>query len=150
MSGNEMEGESFVEDKIKALKEAIRVTKKNGHIFVAYCMNEATMITYCFQKDQLRNCIKKNMITNDFHCISKPEDLFELVRTEDIIRLTEGLGVQREFLIAADGATNYMRETIDGMDEELYQLYIKYHLSICERQDLIGATHHSLDILRKE
>lgn len=138
------------EDKIKALKEAIRVTKKNGHIFVAYCMNEATMITYCFKKDQIRNCIQKNMITNDFHCISKPEDLFELVRTEDIIRLTEGLGVKREFMIAADGATNYMRETIDGMDEELYQFYIKYHLSICERQDLIGATHHSLDILRKE
>jgi hypothetical protein len=32
----------------------------------------------------------------------------------------------------------------------LAQQAVKYHLSICERQDLIGATHHSLDILRKE
>ena len=137
------------EDKKTALKEAVRVTKKGGVIFVAYCMNEATMITYCFTKNQLRNCMEKNMITEDFHCISKPEDLFEMVRTEEIKSLTEHLGVQREYLIATDGATNYMRDIIDQMDEELYQLYIKYHLTICHRQDLIGATHHSLDILRK-
>ncbi|MDF2510247.1 MAG: SAM-dependent methyltransferase [Herbinix sp.] len=42
-----------------------------------------------------------------------------------------------------------MREVVDSMDDELYQLYLQYHLTICERQDLIGATHHSLDILRK-
>lgn len=63
--------------------------------------------------------------------------------------MAAGLGVQREFLIATDGATNYMRDVVDHMDEELYELYIKYHLSVCERQDLIGASHHSLDILRK-
>lgn len=26
---------------------------------------------------------------------------------------------------------------------------VKYHLSVCGRQDLIGASHHVLDILRK-
>lgn len=138
-----------LEDKRTALREAIRVTKPGGYLFVSYCMNEGTIISYCFIKNQLRNYIEKNMITEDFHCISKPEDLFELVRTEDIQNVAAGLGVQREFLIATDGATNYMRDVVDHMDEELYELYIKYHLSVCERQDLIGASHHSLDILRK-
>lgn len=138
------------EDKRTALKEAIRVTKKGGHIFVAYCMNEATMMTYCFKQNQLRNCMSKNMITEDFHCLSKPEDLFAMVRTEEIDTLIKDQGVQREYLIATDGATNYMREVIDQMDDELYQLYIKYHLTTCHRQDLIGATHHSLDILKKK
>ncbi|SHO48671.1 class I SAM-dependent methyltransferase [Anaerocolumna xylanovorans] len=138
------------EDKKKALQEAIRVTKAKGYILVAYCMNEATILQYCFGKNQLRECISKNMLTEDFHCISRPEDLFEIVRTEDIKRLTEGMGVTRIHLIAADGAANYMQDVIDGMDDELYELYIRYHLSVCERQDLIGATNHSLDILRKE
>ena len=31
-------------DKITALKEAVRITKSGGHILVAYCMNEATVI----------------------------------------------------------------------------------------------------------
>lgn len=138
------------QDKITALKEAIRVTKKGGHIFVAYCMNEGTMISYCFMQNQIKNCMNKNMITDDFHCKSKPEDLFELVRTEEIKSLTEGLGVQREYLISTDGATNYMRNVVDNMNDEIFELYVKYHLSICERQDLIGATHHSLDILKKK
>lgn len=139
-----------VTDKRRVLEEAIRVTKKGGHIFVAYCMNEGTIISYCFLQDQIKSCMERNMLTEDFHCISKPEDLFELVRTEDIKSLTEGLGVQRVYLVATDGATNYMREAIHNMSEETYQLFIKYHLATCERQDLIGASHHSLDILRKE
>ncbi|MNN91220.1 hypothetical protein D3C81_2092990 [compost metagenome] len=60
------------------------------------------------------------------------------------------MGVERVNLIATDGATNYMREVIEEMDDELFDYYIRYHLTICERQDLIGATNHSLDILRKE
>lgn len=138
-----------LEEKRTALQEAIRVTKPGGYLFVSYCMNEGTIISYCFIKNQLRSYMEKNMITEDFHCISNPKDLFELVRTEDIQTVAAGLGVQREFLIATDGATNYMRDVVDHMDEELYELYVKYHLSVCERQDLIGATHHSLDILRK-
>ena len=51
--------------------------------------------------------------------------------------------------IASDGATNYMRDTVDSMDDHTFQLYLDYHFSVCERQDLIGASDHSLDILRK-
>ena len=36
------------EDKQKAMSEAIRVTKPSGHILVAYCMNEATIISFVF------------------------------------------------------------------------------------------------------
>ncbi|HEX3021682.1 MAG TPA: class I SAM-dependent methyltransferase [Lachnospiraceae bacterium] len=138
------------QDRRKALQEAIRVTKEGGYILVAYCMNEATMLQFCFGKNQLRDCMSKNMITEDFHCLSKPEDLFVMVRSEEIKALTEGMGVERINLIATDGATDYMREVIDAMDDEMFDLYMKYHLTICERQDLIGATNHSLDILRKE
>ena len=28
--------------------------------------------------------------------------------------------------------------------------YLKYHFKTCERQDLIGLSHHTLDVLRKE
>ena len=33
-------------DKVKALNEAKRVTKKGGIIFIAYCMNEYSILTY--------------------------------------------------------------------------------------------------------
>lgn len=138
------------EDKVLALQEAVRVTKSGGILMVAYCMNEATMIAYAFKRGHIKKCFERNMISENFRCISKPEDLFESVRIEEIFELTDGLPVTKEKIIATDGATNYMRETIDAMDEETFGYWVQYHLCICERQDLIGATNHSLDILRKE
>ena len=35
------------------------------------------------------------------------------------------------------------------MDEEEFEYFIKYHMATCERQDLIGAAAHTVDILRK-
>ena len=38
---------------------------------------------------------------------------------------------------------------IDGLDDETFEKWLSYHFAICERQDLIGASHHTLDILKK-
>ena len=137
------------EDKLKALREAVRVTKKGGYILVAYCMNEPTVIQYVFGLNHLREVMDLNMLTADWHCISEPKDLFELVRTEDIAELDSALAAERVKLVATDGATNYKREYIDSMDDETFSKWMDYHFAICERQDLIGASHHTLDILRK-
>ena len=52
-------------------------------------------------------------------------------------------------LVAADGASRYIREYLEEMDEETFEKWLSYHFATCERQDLIGATNHALDILRK-
>ena len=135
-------------EKVRALTEAKRVTKPGGLLFVAYCMNEASIISYAFRGGHLRACLEKGMIGENFHCISKPEDLFELTRTEDIARLNDLAGLRRLKLIATDGPTNYLRETVDAMDAETFAMWMRYHLCTCERQYLIGASHHVLDILR--
>ena len=138
------------EDKLKALSEAVRVTKPGGYLLVAYCMNEPTVIQYVFGMNKLREVMELGMLTPDWHCISEPKDLFELVRTEDIAALDDELPVERIKLIAADGATNYKREFIDGMDDETFARWMDFHFAVCERQDLIGASHHTLDILRRK
>ncbi len=138
------------EEKLKALSEAVRVTRPGGHILVAYCMNEPTVIQYVFGMDHLREVMELNMLTSDWHCVSEPKDVFELVRTEDIAELDASVPVKRIKLVATDGATNYKREHIDAMDDETFGMWMEYHFAICERQDLIGASHHTLDILQKE
>lgn len=138
------------EDKLQALSEAVRVTKPGGYILVAYCMNEPTVVQYVFGLNHLREVMDLNMLTPDWHCISEPKDLFELVRTEDIASLDAKFTVERLKLIATDGATNYMRQYIDSIDDETFERWLDFHFTICERQDLIGASHHTLDILRKK
>lgn len=137
------------EDRKKALSEAVRVAKKGGHILVAYCMNECVVVQFAFAADNIKNLVRKNMLTDDFHCLSNPEDLFAMVRLEEIFELTKDMKVEREKIIAADGATVYMRDKVNEFDDETFDLWMKYHLTTCERMDLIGATNHSLDILKK-
>ena len=137
------------EDKLQALREAVRVTKPKGKILVAYCMNEPTVVMYVFGLNHLREVMGLNMLTPDWHCISEPKDLFELVRTEDIASLDAEIPVRRLKLVATDGATNYNRELIDAMDDETFEKWMDFHFATCERQDLIGASHHTLDVLEK-
>ncbi len=137
------------EDKLQALREAVRVTKPGGRILVAYCMNEPTVIQYVFGLNHLHEVMELSMLTEDWHCVSEPKEVFELVRTEDIAALDAELPVKRLKLVATDGATNYKREFIDAMDDETFARWLDYHFAVCERQDLIGASHHTLDILEK-
>ena len=137
------------EDKLRALAEAVRVTKPGGRVLVAYCMNEPTVIQFVFAKNHLRYVEERDLLTPDWHCKSDPEEVFDLVRTEDIAALDMEVPVERIKLVAADGATNYYRERIDAMDPETFAKWVEFHFSTCERQDLIGASHHTLDILKK-
>ena len=136
------------EDKIQAISEAVRVTKPGGYLLVAYCMNEPTIIQYVFLADHLRDVTETNMLTDDWHCKSEPKEIFELYRTEDISLLNSAFPVDRMKLIATDGAAHYMRRFIDEMDRETFAKWLDYHFATCERQDLIGASNHTLDILK--
>ena len=135
------------EDKLRALSEAVRVTKPGGYILVAYCMNEATVIQYAFGSGQIGQLLGRDMLTPDWHCKSEPKEVFELVRTEDIASLDAELPVERIKLVATDGAAHYLRALLDAMDEETYQKWLEYHFATCERQDLVGASNHTLDVL---
>ncbi|MBP5342311.1 methyltransferase domain-containing protein [bacterium] len=137
------------EDKVKCLLEAKRITKKEGYIFVAYCMNEATIITYVFESNGLTEVIDKNLLTRDWHCKSDPKEIFELVRIEDINEYNKESDLKRIKIVATDGASRYIRDHLNKMSDEVFSKWIDFHLHTCERIDLIGATHHSLDILKK-
>ena len=81
--------------------------------------------------------------------MSAPSDLYDYVRIEQIDALSQEAGLERIKIITPDGPANYMRQVLNSLTEEEFELFIQYHLSTCERQDLIGAAAHTVDILRK-
>lgn len=140
-----------VAEQKQALAEAVRVTKPGGVIFAAYCGNEATMVQYCFGRGMIKEQRYRDLVDPvTFKASSDPSELFQLYRKEDIDSLMAGFPVQRLHYVGTDMATNYMRSMIDEMDNELFELYLRYHYSICERSDCVGASHHILDVFRKE
>ena len=137
-------------EKFAALSEAIRVTKPGGVIFVAYCMADPSILQFGFMKGNAPQLIEKGLLDPvTFKAASTPAELFELHRTEDIAALRSHFNVTPLHLIAADGYANHMRETVAAMDDELFALYLQYHFATCERPDMLGLSHHTLDIFRK-
>lgn len=138
------------DDKKQALREALRVTRKGGVLFIAYCMNEATVFNWGFRQGNILNGLAEGILNpTTFQCLSNPSLVFELYRKEQIDTLASGLAADRLHFVASDLMTNYMRETVDAMDDETYRVYLDYHFSICERPDVVGLSHHTLDVLRK-
>jgi ubiquinone/menaquinone biosynthesis C-methylase UbiE len=137
------------EDKVKALQEAKRVTKKGGYILVAYLMNEYAVITYAFKEGNLLKCLTENKLTKDFKCVTDERDLYSYVRLQEINELNQQVDLARDKIIAVDGATDYIRPVINKMTDEEFKIYIEYQMSICEMQELLGASSHTLDILKK-
>ena len=139
------------EEKLQALSEAIRVTKKGGLIFSAYCMGDASVLKYGFIRGEIHNIIEKCMLDPvTFETFSRPWDMFELHRKEDIDELRSHFPVTQLHFLATDGYANHMRKTLAEMDEETFQLYLQYHFATCERIDMIGYSNHTLDIFRKD
>jgi len=139
-------------DKQKALSEAIRVAKREGVIFVAYCISDATIMCSGFELKHfdMFKFLEDGLIDPEtFATHSEPKDIIELVRKEDIDELMHDFAITRLHYVAANGVTHFIGEAIDNMDEAMFELYLKYHHSICERPDMLGMTHHALDIFRK-
>lgn len=138
------------DEKIRALSEAKRVLKPNGVMLVAYIMNEFSVITYAFKEKHIKEGIENGMLDETYHCTKKANDLYSMVRTEDIEELNDLVGLKRIQVVAADGPANYIRPYLNALDEEEFRYFIAYHLSTCERADLLGASGHLVDILHKE
>ena len=72
-----------------------------------------------------------------------------MVRIEDINKFNKKLRLKRIKIIASDGASDYIRTPLNKLPQEAFEEYLKYHLSICERKDLLGASSHLMDIVQK-
>lgn len=137
------------ENKLKALSEAKRITKKGGYILVAYVMNEYSVISYCFKEHKWAEVAAKGGLSTDFHTICTEDDLYDYVRLEDMTDLNESAGLERIKVISADGAADFMRRELNEMSEEEFQAFLKFQLAICEKTEITGAGSHTVDILKK-
>ena len=140
------------EDKQQAIREAIRVTKRDGVIFAAYVISDGCLLDEGFNRKNINvaEYVRTGLLDAEtFAAKSEPKDLFELVRKEDVDEIMSVFPVKRLHYVASDGCALLLREAIDAMDEETFRLYLNYHFATCERVDLAGITSHALDIFQK-
>lgn len=137
------------EEKITALNEAKRVLKKDGTILIQYIMNEYAVIRHGFKEREIINSLNNKILDDNFHIINDQDGLYSYVRLEDINSLNQKVNLKRIKILSPDTVANFFREYINKLTEEEFNLFIKYHLSICEREDILGLCGHLLDIVKK-
>lgn len=135
-------------EKLDSLSEAKRVTKDGGIIFVAYYMNEYAVIKHGFVEGNITKEFENGNIDENFHIISRENDLYSFDRLDDINLYNQKLKLERLTIFAPDGASDYMRDILNQMDENTFELYKKYQLTMAENENLLSASSHLVDVLR--
>lgn len=138
-------------DKLQCLREAQRVAKKGGLVFVAYVQFDSAMIHFAFNRGQYDHVLENKLLDEErLVPIPNPDNVIDVCRKEDVDRLDGHFGWTRLHYVGTDMFTHYFPQKVDEFDEIMYNRYIRYTLSICEREELVGVSDHSLDILRKQ
>lgn len=137
------------DEKLKALREAKRVTRPGGIILVAYLMNEYSILSYCFDQDRIGDLRARGFVDDEFHVRCEVGELYDYVRLDDINRLNAAAGLERVTIFSPDGAADYMRTRLNYMSDESFRLFIEYQKVISERPDLIGAGSHVVDVVKR-
>ena len=138
------------EEEEKAIEEAIRVTKPNGKILIAFILFDLSMLTWGFQEKNIYdNYGPDKQVSLDFKPVNTEELIFNLRYFNEVEKLINKFPVKKLSFVATDGIGRVMKDDINNMTDEEFKLFVKYHLSICERKDLIGYSAHILSIIEK-
>ncbi|MDE7324763.1 MAG: class I SAM-dependent methyltransferase [Lachnospiraceae bacterium] len=136
-------------DQQRAISEAIRVTKMGGIVALAYLSSDSIMVDWTLRDRHLLDGMGKDFDEN-FKIINYPEGVFAAFYIQEFKELMAQFPVRMEHNIAADGMALHMMEQIDGLTDEEFVVWMKYHFTTCEREELQGYSNHLLYIGRKE
>ena len=131
----------------KAIEEVIRVTKPGGKIFLAFITSDAVVLSYGVRKGNLKKL--KELCDDNWNIPKLKEEVFAPNKLEDIDNLIKNFNVDRLEIIATDGIAENMKDYINNISEEEFEIFVDYHLKNCDRKDLMGYSSHILEIVEK-
>ena len=132
----------------KAIEEAIRVTKKDGIIAIAYLTSDSIMIDWSLMGDHLINGYP-NDFDDNFKMTRYPQGVFAPFYISEFKNIMSKFNVELLHNVATDGFTHHVKDKIDSLSKEEFEVWMRYHLSTCEREDLQGYSNHMLYICKK-
>lgn len=135
------------EDKKKAIEEALRVTKPNGYLYIAYLTNDSVMLSYGLKK---RHLLDKGLFDENYKFYDKPEEIFTTFNIDEFNKLMDNYPIENISTVATDGLNSILRDYVNILDDEEFKVWLDYHYKSCEKKDLIGYSSHALYIGKKK
>lgn len=85
----------------------------------------------------------------NFKCRRSPEEIFAPFYIAEFKQIMNEFNVKNLHNVTTDGIANIMSDKINNLSKEEYDIWVKYQLSICEREDVQGYSSHMLYICKK-
>lgn len=134
-----------INDQKKTIKEALRVLKNDGYLFISFISNDMVFLTEFLYDSSFFESDKYNHAT--FDLVDSP---FVFHTVDEAIELTKSFPVEIVAKIAQDGVSELLSENINKMSEKSYYQYLKYHLHCAQKEELLGHSNHILFICQKK
>lgn len=131
------------EDQLRCIAEARRVCRENGTIFFSFISNDIVILT--MQQAHPDYLLHGAYDKETFKLFDFP---FVFHTLEACRKLLKDAGVHIECEVASDGLSELIQDTINALDDESYEQYLRYHFYLCEQKACIGLSNHLLFIGR--
>lgn len=142
------------EDRKRACREALRITKPGGVVFVAFCLQDGPLVHEIFMNENPAAEIltigydRENAIVTDntgssriLDTIAEVDKLTDAVCAENI--------ASKVCRFSQDGISQIIREHVNSMDEASFKEWIQYLLATAERPEFMGFSDHVVQVLEK-
>ncbi|MDC7280617.1 class I SAM-dependent methyltransferase [Butyrivibrio fibrisolvens] len=138
------------EEQLAALKEASRITKPEGKVFIAFISVYAIMYTnYLIEQCGDMKVGMAENYTEDYQVKHFPKQLFTGFDITEFEELVDKTPLKRIKTLATDGVIELV-EMAGGsnfnISDENFEVYKKYHLAMCEKRELLGSSNHLIVI----
>lgn len=136
-------------DKMKAIKESIRVCKPNGICMFAYITHAAVVWEYGVRHLCFNEVI--DYFDKDFRIKDDPDKIFSCCYVDEFKKQFDKLNTTFLNSVSSDSIFNMMKDYIDDkMPKKSFDKLLEWHFATCERLDHQGLSSHMLYICRKD
>ena len=131
-----------------AIKETLRVAKKNGICMFAYLPCASFMTGYGLH----HQCVARlGTVMDKFGRFKDiPSEIFNCFYIDDFKKLFNQTNTKYITNVATDGIAYAMREWVEQLPKKDYEAFLKWHFITCERADQQGYSAHLLYICKKK
>ena len=137
----------FGNDKILAIKEALKHLSSNGYLMICYCLNDFAILKHGFIDG---NILDTNAYDSNFIIKDNETTLYSFDTFDSIDNINKLCHLKREKIFSQEGLTEYIRPVINKMSEEEFTKYLEFHLERCESSYYLGYSRHVVDIVKKD
>lgn len=135
-------------DKNLAVKETIRVAKKNGICMFAYISHGSMVTGHGLRHDMVFDVC--SLMDNAGRIKDVPKEIFSSFYIEDFKKMFNKTNTKYITNVASDGIAYAMQERIEQLSKKSYEAFLNWHFITCERPDQQGLSTHLLYICRKK